>query len=113
MANLAHTRNAPQSRNFKAVAMMGQVVEWRKSHLGAEDPYTLQSMDSVADFWEGAECWEELKPIRGHYLEKRQQALGKQHDIVVEASNYLANGLYGFGCLEGGRISSRRGLERI
>jgi hypothetical protein len=78
MANLASTyRN--QGRWEEAEKLLVQVMETRKTKLGADHPSTLTSMNNLAWTWHGSDRRDQAIELMESCVRLRQRILGPEH----------------------------------
>jgi hypothetical protein len=78
MANLAVTYMS-QSRWPEAELLNKQVMEARKTKLGADHPDTLRSMKNLAFTWKGMGCHKEALGLMQTCYTLQQRILGPNH----------------------------------
>ena len=82
MGNLASTyRN--QGRWEEAEKLEVQVMETRKTKLGADHPDTLTSMANLASTYRNQGRWEEAEKLYVQVMETRKTKLGADHPSTL------------------------------
>ncbi|KAF1954310.1 kinesin light chain [Byssothecium circinans] len=92
MANLASTYRK-QGRWIDAGSLDVQVMETRKTKLGADHPHTLSSMANLRN--QGR--WKEAEELGVQVMETRKRVLGDEHTFTLTSMNNLAFTLKGKG----------------
>ncbi|KXH46325.1 kinesin light chain protein [Colletotrichum salicis] len=78
-----------QGRLEEAEKLEVQVMETRKTKLGADHPSTLTSMASLACIWQSQDRWVDAIKLMRDCLHLRQQCLGVDHPDTVSSLSYL------------------------
>jgi hypothetical protein len=74
----------------QAEQQMDRALAWRRRHLGADHPDTLQSLDSLAVLYRSRGWYDQAEPLCKEALAGRRRQLGADHPDTLRSLNNLA-----------------------
>ena len=77
-------------RSLEAHPLCIQCLEKRKSILGENHPFTLNSMNSLAVLYKNQGQYDKVRPLYKECLEKKKSILGENHPNTLKLMNSLA-----------------------
>ncbi|KAI9897353.1 hypothetical protein N3K66_007209 [Trichothecium roseum] len=86
-----HDTYQRQGRWEKAETLEVEVLEKRKTKLGADHPFTLASMSNLALAYQRQGRWEKAETLEVEVLEKRKTKLGADHPFTLASMSNLAS----------------------
>ncbi|EED11504.1 kinesin, putative [Talaromyces stipitatus ATCC 10500] len=77
-------------REYEEAKLEVQVMETRKTVLGAEHPSTLTSMANLASTYRNQDRWNEAEKLEVQVMETRKTVLGAEHPDTLSSMNNLS-----------------------
>jgi tetratricopeptide (TPR) repeat protein len=74
----------------KALEILSQVLAWQEKNLGADHPYTLETLSFLANVYDETGDFKKARPLYEMILKSRMATLGANHEDTLIIKNRLA-----------------------